>query len=64
VAALAEGLLLRRAGPRSAAVLTAGDLMLDRTTRRCHRGEVALQEVPYGNSVWLPESRTVDRLLS
>jgi DNA-binding response OmpR family regulator len=38
--------LLRRAGPAGAAVLTAGDLTLDRRTRRCRRGEVDIELTP------------------
>ncbi len=34
--------LVRRAGPRTAAVLTAGDLVLDRRSRRCRRGDAEI----------------------
>jgi DNA-binding response OmpR family regulator len=38
--------LLRRIGPRRAAVLAAGDLVLDRTLRTCHRGNVEIGLTP------------------
>jgi two-component system, OmpR family, response regulator len=38
--------LLRRTGPRNAAVLTAGDLVLDRTARTCRRGTVDINLTP------------------
>jgi DNA-binding response OmpR family regulator len=38
--------LLRRIGPRRAAVLTAGDLVLDRAARSCHRGTVHIDLTP------------------
>jgi DNA-binding response OmpR family regulator len=38
--------LLRRAGPRRTAVLTVGDLVLDRTARRCWRGDVEIELTP------------------
>jgi DNA-binding response OmpR family regulator len=38
--------LLRRAGPRPATVLTAGDLVVDRTSRRCRRGDVEIELTP------------------
>lgn len=38
--------LLRRAGPRRELTLTAGDLTLDRTARRCRRGEVDIDLTP------------------
>jgi two-component system, OmpR family, response regulator len=38
--------LLRRTGPRRAAVLAAGDLVLDRTARTCRRGEVDIDLTP------------------
>lgn len=38
--------LLRRVGPRGAAVLAAGDLVLDRTARRCSRGSVHIELTP------------------
>jgi DNA-binding response OmpR family regulator len=38
--------LLRRTGPRRAAVLAAGDLTLDRAARTCRRGEVGIDLTP------------------
>jgi DNA-binding response OmpR family regulator len=38
--------LLRRTGPRRSAVLTAGDLVLDRAARTCHRSGVAVELTP------------------
>jgi DNA-binding response OmpR family regulator len=38
--------LLRRAGDRGAATLTAGDLTLDRAARRCHRGSTEIELTP------------------
>jgi DNA-binding response OmpR family regulator len=38
--------LLRRTGPRGAAVLAAGDLVLDRATRGCSRGDVHIELTP------------------
>jgi two-component system OmpR family response regulator len=38
--------LLRRSGPRRADVLTVGDLTLDRTSRRCRRGDVEIELTP------------------
>jgi DNA-binding response OmpR family regulator len=38
--------LLRRSGLQLADVLTAGDLALDRVTRRCRRGESAIELTP------------------
>jgi DNA-binding response OmpR family regulator len=38
--------LLRRSGLRLADVLTAGDLALDRVSRRCRRGETAIELTP------------------
>jgi two-component system, OmpR family, response regulator len=38
--------LLRRTGPRPAAVLAAGDLVLDRTGRTCRRGDVEIDLTP------------------
>jgi DNA-binding response OmpR family regulator len=38
--------LLRRTGPRGAAVLTAGDLVLDRAARTCSRGAVEISLTP------------------
>jgi DNA-binding response OmpR family regulator len=38
--------LLRRAGLQRAAVLTAGDLVLDRASRRCRRGDVEIELTP------------------
>ncbi len=38
--------LLRRGGPWENSTLTAGDLTLDRTTRRCARGNVHLELTP------------------
>lgn len=38
--------LLRRAGPRGADVLTAGDLVLDRVERRCRRGGTGIELTP------------------
>lgn len=38
--------LLRRTGPRRAAVLAAGDLVLDRTARTCRRAEVDIDLTP------------------
>jgi DNA-binding response OmpR family regulator len=38
--------LLRRTGPRRGVVLTAGDLMLDRSSRRCRRGTTDIELTP------------------
>jgi DNA-binding response OmpR family regulator len=38
--------LLRRAGPRRAEVLSAGDLVLDRRSRQCRRGGVDIELTP------------------
>jgi DNA-binding response OmpR family regulator len=38
--------LLRRTGPHGAATLAAGDLVLDRATRRCARGTVHIALTP------------------
>jgi two-component system, OmpR family, response regulator len=38
--------LLRRTGPRRVAWLTAGDLALDRASRRCRRGDVEIDLTP------------------
>lgn len=38
--------LLRRAGPRVAVRLIAGDLVLDRSSQRCHRGLVDIDLTP------------------
>lgn len=38
--------LLRRGGPWESSVLAAGDLVLDRTTRRCSRGDVHIDLTP------------------
>jgi len=38
--------LLRRSGPRDAAMLTAGDLVLDRAARCCRRGTVHIALTP------------------
>ncbi len=38
--------LLRRAGPKAASVLTAGDLELDRISRRCRRGKADIELTP------------------
>ena len=35
--------LVRRAGPRTAAVLTAADLVIDRRSRRCWRGDTEIE---------------------
>ena len=38
--------LVRRTGPRTGAVLSAGDLVLDRAARRCWRGTVEIELTP------------------
>jgi DNA-binding response OmpR family regulator len=38
--------LLRRVGPRTAVILTAGDLSLDRSSRQCCRGAVDIELTP------------------
>jgi two-component system OmpR family response regulator len=38
--------LVRRTGPSRAAVLTVGDLVLDRRSRRCRRGDVDIELTP------------------
>jgi DNA-binding response OmpR family regulator len=38
--------LVRRTGPRGGAVLSAGDLVLDRAARRCWRGSVEIELTP------------------
>lgn len=38
--------LLRRTGPQGASVLTAGDLVLDRAARSCHRGKAEIELTP------------------
>jgi len=38
--------LVRRTGPQTAAVLTAGDLVIDRRSRRCRRGDTDIELTP------------------
>ena len=38
--------LIRRTGPRRATILTAGDLVLDRASRSCRRGDVPIDLTP------------------
>jgi two-component system, OmpR family, response regulator len=38
--------LVRRTGPRTGSVLSAGDLVLDRSARRCWRGTVEIELTP------------------